>query len=340
MKDQSPVVNVEISYRTIIFIILLGIGIFFALELKELFINLFLAFIFMSALKPSVDLLEKFKVPRVIASLLVVVITIGVLATILSYTIPPLAKEMTGFILYLAKEGPRLLQQTNTQLHLQEFIPLDSLTQYIPNITTTVTQTVFSVLSNVVNVVTLFFFTLYFLTGIKSLPSKFERFLSKEQATTANIILTELEKKLGAWVRGEVLLMITIGVMTYVGLLILQVPYALPLAFIAGMLEVFPIIGPILSIFPVFFVAISTSLPLALITVVMHLIIQQLENNLIVPFVMKRAVGIPPLAVLISLIVGGKLAGFSGLLLAIPFVAAGTIFVHEIIRYRGKTNSA
>lgn len=339
MKDQSPVVHVEISAKTIVFTIGFLIMLYLLFQLQELFINLFLSFIFMSALKPSVDILERNKVPRVIASLFVVVVTIGVIVGILSYTIPPLAKEMSGFIVYLAKEGPRLLTQTNTQLHIQEFIPIQSFTQYIPNITTTITQTALSVLFNVVNVVTLFFFTLYFLTGIKAVPALFDKFLDAEQSSTAKVILTELEKKLGAWVRGEALLMLTIGVMTYVGLLILGVPYALPLAFIAGILEVFPIIGPILSIFPVFFVAISVSLPLALMTVVMHLIIQQLENNLIVPFVMKRAVGIPPLAVLISLIVGGKLAGFSGILLAIPFVAAGTIFIQEIIRYRVKTNS-
>ncbi|MFA6005141.1 MAG: AI-2E family transporter [Patescibacteria group bacterium] len=339
MKDQSPRVHVEISAKTIVFTIGFVILLYLLFQLQELFINLFLSFIFMSALKPSVDLLERLKLPRVIAALLVIVITISVLVGILTYTIPPLVREMTGFIIYIAQEGPRLLQQFNTQLHLQELIPLQSLTQYIPNVTTTITQAVFSVLLNTVNVVTVFFFTLYFLTGIKQVPLFFDRFLSKQQAISAKDTLAQLEKKLGSWVRGELVLMITIGAMTYIGLLILQVPYALPLAFIAGIFEVFPIIGPILSLIPVFFVAISVSLPLALMTIVMQTIIQQLENNLIVPFVMKQAVGIPPLAVLISLIVGGKLAGFSGVLLAIPFVAAATIFFQEILRYREKSNA-
>lgn len=336
MKDQSPFVRVEITSKTIFFTIALIVSLYLLLQLQELFVTLFLGFIFMSALRPSVDWFESKKIPRVLAALLVLVITIGVLGGILSYTIPPLASEMGSFVLYLTREAPRLIQQINTDLHVQELVPIQSLTQYLPNVTTLVTQSVFSLVTNLVNVFTVFFFTLYFLTGIKSVPTLFDKFLSEHQAQAAKNALIDLEKKLGAWVRGEILLMITIGAMTYVGLLILGIPYTLPLAFIAGILEVFPIIGPILSIFPVFFVAISVSLPVALLTIVMHLIIQQLENNLIVPLVMKRAVGIPPLAVLISLIIGGKLAGFSGILLAIPFVAAATIIVQEIIKYRVK----
>ena len=114
------------------------------------------------------------------------------------------------------------------------------------------------------------------------------------------------------------MLMTSIGLLTYIGLSILGVPFALSLAFLAGLLEIVPIIGPIMSAIPAFIVASSASSFLGLGTLVLYLIIQQLENNLIVPYIMNKAVGIHPITTLIALSIGGTLGGILGAILAVP----------------------
>jgi predicted PurR-regulated permease PerM len=112
--------------------------------------------------------------------------------------------------------------------------------------------------------------------------------------------------------------MVLIGFLVYLGLTLLHLEFALPLAILAGLLEIVPTIGPIVSAIPAVLVAISTSPVLALSVVALYFIIQQLENNLVVPLVMKRSVGLSPLVTILSVMIGARLAGVVGAILAIP----------------------
>ena len=127
--------------------------------------------------------------------------------------------------------------------------------------------------------------------------------------------------------RGELILMTIIGVFTYIALNILGIKFALSLAFIAGLLEIIPIIGPIIAAIPAFLVASSDSFFLGGIVIILYIIIQQLENNLIVPFVMNKAVGIHPITILIALSIGGRLGGLLGAVLAVPVA----LFIETIV---------
>ncbi len=138
-----------------------------------------------------------------------------------------------------------------------------------------------------------------------------------------------IELKLGGWLRGQIILMLIIGISTYIGLTLLGVEYALALAVIAGILEIVPIIGPILSAIPALIVAFTVS-PIAGFGVIgLYILIQQLENHLVVPKVMQKAVGFNPLVTIIVLMIGGNLLGLMGAILAIPIA----IVVIEMIRY-------
>jgi predicted PurR-regulated permease PerM len=129
--------------------------------------------------------------------------------------------------------------------------------------------------------------------------------------------------------------MMIVGVMTYVGLLILGIPYALPLAILAGLMEAVPNIGPTLSAVPATLLAFFTMSPtMGGATILLYIIVQQLENHIIVPKVMAAAVNISPLIAIISLIAGLKLGGGAGAVLAIPTF----IFLRAVVRefYQGK----
>ena len=143
-------------------------------------------------------------------------------------------------------------------------------------------------------------------------------FDDKEAEAKAEKLVLDIEKQVGGWVRGELFLMLIIGVMTYLGLFLLGVPYALPLAVLAGLLELVPNLGPTMAAVPAIVIALTVSPVIALGTLILSIVIQQLENNLIVPKVMQSATGTEPLATIIVLLVGFTLGGIAGAVLSMP----------------------
>jgi predicted PurR-regulated permease PerM len=259
------------------------------------------------------------------------------ITTLFAFAIPPLVSQTVEFISFFSKQLVTTFSQIDTNINPADFINVNTLTQQIPNITTLVSNIVLGFFGNILNILSIFFFTLYFLMGIEKLEVFATKFLNKNQQTFFSETLKNVEKQLGAWMRAEILLMFVIGLLSYFGLVALGVKYALPLAVIAGLFEIFPIVGPIISVFPAFFVAASSSWVLSLLVIGLYIIIQQLENNLIVPYVMKKAVGIPPLAVLIALFIGQRVAGVWGIVLAVPITATLIIIVKEVFLYRQST---
>jgi predicted PurR-regulated permease PerM len=133
-------------------------------------------------------------------------------------------------------------------------------------------------------------------------------------------IVFHIETKLGNWIRAELLLMTAIGTMTYIGLVLLGIDTALPLALLAGMLEIIPSIGPIISAVPAVIIALVIHPLLGLSTIALYFLIQFLENNLLVPQIMQKTTGVNPLISLLGLMVGFRLGGTVGAVLAIPTI--------------------
>lgn len=145
----------------------------------------------------------------------------------------------------------------------------------------------------------------------------------------AEKLILALEKRLGGWVRGQIFLMIIVGLMSYVGLRLLDLDFALPLALIAGFLELVPNIGPTVSMIPAVIVGFASSSIMGLAVIALYFLIQQVENNVIVPRVMQKAVGLHPLVTLVALMIGFKIGGIIGSLLAVPT----TIFIRVLVEH-------
>jgi predicted PurR-regulated permease PerM len=153
----------------------------------------------------------------------------------------------------------------------------------------------------------------------------------------AELFVDRIEHQIGGWVRGEFALMLIVGLLTYLGLLLLNVSYALPLAIMAGLLEILPSIGPTLSAIPAVIIAFLTTSPtMAVAVLALYVLVQQLENSLIVPIVMKRAVGINPLATIVLILIGLRLGGIGGAALAIPLFLSGQVIFKEYRRFKPK----
>jgi len=141
------------------------------------------------------------------------------------------------------------------------------------------------------------------------------------------------QAKIGLWFQGQMLLGLIIGVLVFLGLTILQVPHAFLLAILAAVFELIPVFGPILAAIPAVILGfVDGGITLGFMTVGLYLIIQQFENHLIYPLVIRKVLGVPPLLVILALIVGGKLAGFLGILLSVPMAAALIEFTNDIAK--------
>ena len=143
--------------------------------------------------------------------------------------------------------------------------------------------------------------------------------------------------KIGLWMQGQLALALIIGVLVYLGLTILGVPYALLLGLLAAVFELIPVFGPVLSAIPAAAIALTDGgVTLMFLVIGLFAVIQQFENHLIYPLVVTKVVGVPPLLVILALLVGAKLAGFLGIILSVPAAAVIQELVYELGQERKK----
>ncbi len=304
--------KVEISQKTIVFTVFFLLGLAFLWIMKDLLFSLLIAFILMSALRPQVEALKKRGLPHVLSVLIIYVTFLLFFIALFAIIIPPLINETFVFLRNL----PAIVDSLN--LPTNPWLQLNSLTEHIPNATNQALRVLTGFLSNALFVVSTLFFGFYFLLEGRSIEKLIAQYLPQHYAERASRILARAENRMSAWFWGELALMTIVGTLSFICFSLVGIRYALPLAVLAGILEVVPTIGPLIATVPAFLVGVSHSYLQGFSALAISFVIQQLENNLIVPVVMKRAIGISPILTLIALLVGGRLGGVLGVLLAIP----------------------
>jgi len=318
---MGKIYKIEISAKTIVFTILFLVFLNLLWIVRELIFSFFIAYIVMSALNPWISLLQRKKIPRAISTLISFIIIFGLIGYLLFWLIPLIAKEMT----LLFKNLPKIIESYIP--NSSSFLENEFFTTNLPNITNNTLQFLRNVLSNVIFMISTFFFSFYFLVEENAMRKFYTRFFDKEGAYKMLNVLDSTEKRLRSWFWGQLILMFVIGVLVYIGLTLLNVRFALPLALIAGLLEIVPILGPIISTIPAFIIALSESAFSGIAVIALFFVIQQAENQIIVPYIMRKAVGLNPIVTLAALIIGGRVGGFLGILIAIPI----TLFVETIL---------
>jgi len=318
--------KIEISAKTIIFTVFFILLLQFLMIIKDLIFALFIAFIIASALRPFVLWLIEKKTPRIISLIIVYLLFIGIMGSIIGLILPPLIKEL----FLLAKSLPYIINKL--AIGNLGFLDANSFVQHIPNITNQLINVIQGAFSNVVFIMLIFFFSFYFLIEENTIKKTPIKFFDETQSNKINDIFNGAEKKLNSWFWGELVLMMAVGILTFIGLSLIGLKYVVPLAILAGLLEIIPNLGPTIAAAPAILIGFSQSYFLGLAALAASFIVQQLENNIIVPLVMKKAVGISPAITLIALIVGGKLAGVMGVLLAIPTMLFLEVIVVEVIK--------
>ncbi|MBI4062550.1 AI-2E family transporter [Candidatus Gottesmanbacteria bacterium] len=304
--------KIELSHKTIIFTVSFLIALWVLVQIRDILFLIFIAFILMAALRPLVEALARIRIPRLLSIFVIYTVVFGVFGVSLAGTIPALIVQSASFIQNLPSFIERVLPYWN--------IDARALTAQIAPVSENIVRLTVGLFSNIFTTLTVLVFTFYFLLERRHVEPLLVETMGVGAAGQIMSVVREIEARLGAWIRGQIILMAIVGVLVYIGLMLLKVEFALPLAIIAGILEIVPTIGPIVSAIPAVFVALATSPFLALSVVALYFIIQQLENNLIVPIVMKKSTGLSPLITIFALMVGARFAGIVGAVLAVPMV--------------------
>lgn len=288
----------------------------------------------MTALNPLVDRISRVGIPRGIAILVVYIFVLGLFITGLTSVVPPLIDQTQN----LVNRAPVLFDQLTVWLAgLGVTVDRDLIAQQVAQLGTipaNLVRILISLFSNIIGVFTLLVITFYLLLERKNLDRYLLVLFGEGGEQQAKVFSDKLESRLGGWVRGELMLMTIIGVITYSGLVLLGIPYALPLAIMAGLLEIVPTIGPIISSIPAILVALTVSPVTALAAAALYFIVQQAENAFILPKVMQKATGVNPLVTIVALTVGFKLAGVSGAVLAVPILIVLHLVILEVFSGR------
>lgn len=328
MSDTSPKqeLTVKISPSIVIFTFLFIAGIWLAMQIKAIIFMTFIAYIISVGLNKGIDRLQnKLKTPRILGVLIVYILFIILLSLFIAFIFPPLIKELS--VLLASMQLPTVFQNEFKNFEVN-FGSIKGLLDTFGTSITTAFTVISSTFSGAFAVITTMVISLYFSLEKPKVIEGLAGFFSKDRVEEIKEFFHEVDSQLGNWIRGEMILMTVIGLMTFLGLIALKVPYALPLAIIAGLLEIVPNIGPIFSAVPAIAVAFLTfGWPVAIAVTVLYLVVQQLENNLIVPKIMRTNVNINPIVLILGILIGAKLFGVVGALLAVPtFIVFRTVF--------------
>ena len=326
--------KIDISTSTIIRFILIILGVVFIYLVRDILLNIFIALIIAAAIDGPVDWMAKHKIRRPLGTAIIYLTIFSLFALFLYVVVPPLSGQLgtlasnlpeylnklgTGFTALQQKIGPGSLQQALNQLN-------DQLSWAGSN----VLGTLVNIFGGLISAGMILVISVYLVIQDKGIK-EFVSSLTPQSSQAYVINLAErVQLKLGSWLRGQLLLMLIVGVLAFIGLSLLKVKFALTLALLVGLLEIVPYIGPILGAAPAVALAFLQSPILALLVIILFIVIQQLEGYLIAPLVMKRAVGLNPLVIIISMIIGGNLGGILGVVVAVPIVATASVFLSDV----------
>lgn len=314
--------TIEISWASIMRVFVVAAFAALLYKISDVLFIVILSVIFSSALDGPVSYLEKKRIPRVWGTLLIYLIALALVALVV-YTIVPIAAfEFTKVLdSFKVVGGVPQFFDTNIFEELRGVINanLEQWSGTLASGSASLVSVVAPIFGGVMFLISTIIFTFYLAVGRHGVDDFLSAVLPLAYESYVTSVFHRVRTKIGRWLQAQILLSMVMGALAGLGLLILGVKYSLTLGILAGFFEMIPVVGPVFIGIVAIIVALTDSSNLALYTLILFVVLQQLESNILVPMVMRRAVGLHPLVVFTALIVGGNLLGFVGLLVAVPF---------------------
>ncbi len=332
--------QIEISTGSILRIFLIILGIYFIYSIRDVLALLFIAIVLVSAIDPAVDWMHKKKIPRSLGVLLIYFILFLAIGLMIYFLIPSIQQQFSDFSQNLPSYGEKLSVPLENFRHAFEGskfgLDINRLIEGVESSLSEISGNIFSktfgIFSGMISLIAVLSLTFYMAT-VEDGFGKFLRMVIPENHQEYAISLMErIKNKIGKWMQGQLVLMFLVFILDYIGLSLVGIPYALVLALFAGIMEIIPYAGPIISAIPGVILGFMISPWIGLITLLVYILVQQFENHIIIPQVMKRAVGLNPIVIILALFVGVKIGGMLGAVLAIPAVTAISVFAGDILK--------
>lgn len=328
--------------KVILIVVAVFLGLYFVYLIRQIVGLVLISVFFAVAMGPAVAWLVRHRIPRAPA---ILVVYLGITASIFGVgllVVPPvvrgvdqLSQDLPGYVSDLRKNAK--IREFDDKYHITPKLrkQANSLPERLGDAAGTLRNVTVGVFTRIVQLVTILVITFLLLIEGSAMLEFFFRQLSPLQARRGRKITDDISKAVAGYVAGNFMISILAGTFTYVVLSILNVPFALPLAVLFGFLDLIPLVGATLGGILIAIVAAFVSFPTAMVVwVVAFIIYQQIENNLIQPFVYGKTVQLHPLTVLVAVLIGATLLGILGALLAIPAAAAIQILVKDWWAFR------
>ncbi|WP_242548972.1 AI-2E family transporter [Alicyclobacillus mali (ex Roth et al. 2021)] len=300
--------------------------------LSSLFYTFLASLIITYILQPAVDVLHRRRVPRSAAILIVYAVIAAILAVVVLNLIPVISRQ----IAQLSSSLPAITAEVSRWIDM-----VNSRKTYLPNAVRTGIENalnqlehrvevaptgLFSVVTSTLNAIFMAFvvpfLVFYMLKDAKAIGRGMVRMAPAKSKHRVRLVLRAIDDTLGGYVRGQFLIMLAVGLLSFIGYLIIRLPYALLLGAFLGFADIIPYLGPIIGIAPAVIIALTTSgWPMLVKVVIVNIAVQQIEGNILSPQIMGRTLHLHPMAIVAALIVGGEAGGVLGLILAVPALA-------------------
>lgn len=321
------------------------IGVFFSTIFFPILITGFLFFM----LNPVVNFLERQKVPRLVAILIIYVVFAGILVLAIGNLVPAITKQVTALANEIPVYADKTMKFFNNLAHSSDFKrfmnaqsdlidtvqkKLIQFANTLPNSITGAIGNIFGVIANIaIILVTVPFLLFYMFKDGHKFPKAVVKFFPKEYREEGLSILNETGVTLSAYIQGQVTVALAVGTLSFIGYMIIDMPYALVLALTVAFTNIIPYVGPILGGAPAVLIALFDSPTKALLVVVVILIAQQIEGNLLSPLILGKTLDTHPATIIIILLAAGNLAGVLGMVLAVPTYAVSKTIVLNIVKF-------
>lgn len=316
--------------------------------LKAVFAPFAIALIISYVLNPVVRMLGGRKVPRTAAVLLIYAVFLTSLSVVLMNVIPMFIEQLEE----LGEHLPELTMHTQQMMDSWNtgFLPgsirmgmnnwffqfenrlANGISAFLDNIGTTI--------GVVFNAFIIPFLIFYILKDFEVIERLIIQYLPRSRRKSIINLLKEIDEALGNYIRGQLLVCVIIGVLAYIGYIIIGMPFALLMAGVVAICNIIPYLGPFLGAAPAMVVATTISWKMVLLVLLVNMVCQMIESNVISPQVVGRTLHLHPLLIIFALLVGGEIAGIPGLILAVPFFAVIKVIIQHFYTYYVRRRTA
>ncbi len=327
--------DISLATSTLVKITILGLILFFAWTIKDILILLLISITLASALEPLVEMLLQWRIPRSVSVVAVYIVALAFVVLIGFLVTPPVVQQFQQVTNndFLASEisnkiGPNSFLR---EFNLTEIVSKN--VQSLANQFNALSENFFSrtlgVFNGFIEIVTVLVVSFYLLAEKNGMKNFVYTLAPKESQPKILHIVTRIQKKIGLWMIGQIIVSAIIFAITFIALTVLGIKYALVLAILSGFFELIPYIGPFVAAIPAIFFAFLQSPTLAVVVMIMYIVLSKIEGYVLVPKIMQKTVGVSPLVILLAILIGFKLAGIFGILLAVPVVAVIQVIIEE-----------